>query len=81
MDLENVADLKRLTRSEQERAKIHLLREFDAEADGAVAVPDPWYDGPQGFEHVYDIIERSTRGLLRALEAGEVGGVRAGKQA
>jgi hypothetical protein len=35
-------------------------------------VPDPWYDGPQGFEHVYDIIERSVRGLLRWLEAGEL---------
>lgn len=72
MDLENKADVEAIARKPEQSAKIHLLREFDPEADGAVAVPDPWYDGPQGFEHVYDIIERSVRGLLRALEAGEV---------
>ncbi len=72
MDLENKADIERLVRTPQQRAKIRLLREFDPDADGAVAVPDPWYDGPQGFEHVYDIIERSVLGLLRALEAGEL---------
>ncbi len=72
MDLENKTDIERLARRPEQRIKIHLLREFDPNAEGAVAVPDPWYDGPQGFEHVYDIIERSVRGLLRALEAGEV---------
>jgi protein-tyrosine phosphatase len=69
MDLENLADLRALARTPAHAAKLHLLREFDPEADGALAVPDPWYDGPQGFEHVYDIIERSVRGLLNALEA------------
>jgi len=72
MDLENKADIERLALRPEQRAKIHLLREFDPDSDGAVAVPDPWYDGPRGFEHVYDIIERSVRGLLRGLEAGEL---------
>jgi protein-tyrosine phosphatase len=72
MDLENLANLKALACTAQQAGKMHLLREFDPEADGALAVPDPWYDGPQGFEHVYDIIERSVRGLLRTLEAGEL---------
>lgn len=72
MDLENLADLKALARTPAQVAKLHLLREFDPEADGAVAVPDPWYDGPQGFEHVYDIIERSARGLLNAIESGKL---------
>lgn len=72
MDVENLNDLRRLARDDSQRAKLHLLREFDPEAEGDVAVPDPWYGGPQGFEHVYDIIERSVRGLLRSLEAGEL---------
>lgn len=70
MDLENLNDLRRLARSDEQRAKLHLLRQFDPEAAGEVAVPDPWYGGPQGFEVVYDIVERSVRGLLRWLEAG-----------
>jgi protein-tyrosine phosphatase len=70
MDLENKADIERLARQAEQRPKVHLLREFDPDADGHIAVPDPWYDGPRGFENVYDIIERSVRGLLNALERG-----------
>jgi protein-tyrosine phosphatase len=69
MDLENKADIEGLARKPDHRAKIHLLREFDPQANGALAVPDPWYGGPSGFEDVYDIIERSVRGLLESLEA------------
>jgi protein-tyrosine phosphatase len=72
MDLENKADLERLTRKPEEHAKLHLMREFDPQARGAVAVPDPWYAGPSGFDEAYDIIERSVRGLLAALEAGKL---------
>lgn len=72
MDLENKADLERLTRKPDQRAKLHLLREFDPQARGAVAVPDPWYGGPSGFEDVYDIIDRSVRSLLAELEAGKL---------
>jgi len=72
MDLENRADLERLAANDKQRAKIRLLRHFDPEAEGDVAVPDPWYGGPAGFNEAYDIIERSVRSLLAALEAGEV---------
>lgn len=71
MDLENKADIETLARKPGQRAKIHLMREFDPMANGAVAVPDPWYGGPSGFEDVYDIIERSVRNLLDALEEGK----------
>lgn len=70
MDAENMSNLLSLAHTEEQRAKVHLMRSFDPEADGALAVPDPWHDGPQGFENTYDIVERSVRGLLRWLEAG-----------
>jgi protein-tyrosine phosphatase len=72
MDLENKSDIESITRNPEQRAKIHLMREFDPDARGAVAVPDPWYGGPSGFEDVYDIIERSVRGLLDRLESGDL---------
>lgn len=72
MDLENKADLERLARKPEQRAKIHLVREFDPQSGGALAVPDPWYGGPSGFDEAYDIIDRSVRGLLAALEAGKL---------
>ncbi len=27
-------------------------------------VPDPYYGGPQGFEHVFDLVEEASRGFL-----------------
>lgn len=72
MDLENKSDIEALARKPEQRAKVHLLREFDRLADGAVAVPDPWYSGPTGFEDVYDIIDRSVQGLLADLQTGPV---------
>jgi protein-tyrosine phosphatase len=53
------------------RAKLHLLREFDPDAAGApdLDVPDPYYGGDDGFEHVLDLVEAACRGLLDALRA------------
>jgi protein-tyrosine phosphatase len=50
-------------------AKLHLLREFDPDADGDLDVPDPYYGGDEGFEHVLDLVEAACRGLLDALRA------------
>jgi protein-tyrosine phosphatase len=72
MDADNAHDLNRLTRSTDERAKIHLLREFDAQAQPGASVPDPIGLGPQAFEHTYQIVERAVRGLLQRLERGEI---------
>jgi protein-tyrosine phosphatase len=46
------------------RARLHLLREFDPDADGRLDVPDPYYGGPEGFEEVLDLVEAACRGLL-----------------
>jgi protein-tyrosine phosphatase len=34
-------------------------------------VPDPYYGGPAGFEHVLDILEDACSGLLRRFEPAE----------
>jgi protein-tyrosine phosphatase len=68
MDRNNRADLLSLARSQTERGKIHLLREFDPQGGPDLPVPDPYYGGQEGFEEVYLIIERSVRGLLEELE-------------
>ena len=65
MDRQNLKDLKRYARSEH-MDKIHLMREWDLE--GGVEVPDPYYGGDQGFENVYDIVERSCRSLIADLK-------------
>jgi protein-tyrosine phosphatase len=72
MDTDNRANLRRLARSTAEEAKIHLMREFDPQAGPNDPVPDPYYGGIDGFEKVYDIVERSCQGLLDALESGQL---------
>ncbi len=71
MDTENRASLRRLARNPVEEAKIHLLREFDPQGASNAPVPDPYYGGIDGFENVYEIVERSCQGLLDTLEKRE----------
>jgi protein-tyrosine phosphatase len=72
MDRENLTDLQRLVRSAAVDQKIRLLREFDPYGGPGSGVPDPYYGGIDGFEEVYQIVERSTRNLLDAILAGKL---------
>ena len=63
MDAQNLADARRLSPPNAE-AKVQLMRDFDPEAPGQ-AVPDPYYGGPDGFEIMYLMLERSAREFAR----------------
>ncbi len=71
MDRSNRRELMEIAGSAENQAKIRLMREFDPEQDDP-DVPDPYYGGADGFENTYQIVERSVRGLLEALEAGDI---------
>ena len=49
------------------RAKIQLFLDY-APGQPLREVPDPYYGGANGFEHVLDLIEAAARGLLRRLQ-------------
>lgn len=68
MDRQNRRGLEGLARNEADIAKIHLLRSFDAQADG-LDVPDPYHGGAKGFARVFDICEAGCRALLAHLRA------------
>lgn len=69
MDRDNLAALKDISGEAHGTARLHLLREFDPEADGD-DVPDPYYGGPSGFERVYGMVRSGCEGLLGTLRAG-----------
>jgi protein-tyrosine phosphatase len=71
MDEENRRDLLALAPDDDARAKVRLLREFDPASDRAadLDVPDPYYGGDDGFEHVLDLVDAATRGLVDRLRA------------
>ena len=68
MDRSNLRDLRALASTEEERAKVRLMRDFDPDPDEP-DVPDPYYGGPDGFEETFRIVERSVKGLLESLES------------
>jgi protein-tyrosine phosphatase len=68
MDAENRLDLLAMANSPDQAAKIHLLREYDPMGGKNVSVPDPYYGRADGFEEVYQVIERSVQGLFSALK-------------
>jgi protein-tyrosine phosphatase len=76
MDDDNHAELGRLAAAAAGAAELRLLREFDPEAvaRGELTVPDPYYGGVDGFDHVLDVVDRACAGLIEAIVAGEVGG-------
>jgi protein-tyrosine phosphatase len=72
MDAENRDELLYQVRFPEQEGKIRMMREFDPDGGPRQSVPDPYYEGRDGFEEVYQVIERSVKGLLSALEEGRV---------
>jgi len=67
MDHENLNNIRQLDSRNQYSEKIALMRNFDPEP-GDGAVPDPYYGGMDGFQHVFDVIKHSCENLLDELE-------------
>jgi len=65
MDGANLRDLQRL-RPAQARGELDLyLRRFGLAEE---EVPDPYYGGSEGFEHVLDLLEQASDALLIELK-------------
>lgn len=56
--------------TEHDLAKVQLLMSFDADADGVVDVPDPYYSDAALFDTVLSTIEHASIALFRQLEPG-----------
>jgi protein-tyrosine phosphatase len=67
MDLSNMIHIRDYGESENRKAIIHLMREYDPINPGT-DVPDPYFGGEKGFQSVFDILKRSCRSFLRHLE-------------
>ncbi|MBO6576214.1 MAG: low molecular weight phosphotyrosine protein phosphatase [Rhodothermales bacterium] len=68
MDRSNLHDVLFLDRKDRFGDKVRLFREFDPEPEDH-QVPDPYYGGPEGFERVYQIVDRTCAALLKSLRA------------
>ncbi len=67
MDEANLAILQGL-RPRDAQSHLGLFLEF-AERHQVREVPDPYYGGADGFEHVLDLVEDAARGLLKHIRS------------
>ncbi|HPI80936.1 MAG TPA: low molecular weight phosphotyrosine protein phosphatase, partial [Cyclobacteriaceae bacterium] len=62
MDRSNYDNILGLAQNASLAGKVMLLRKFDP-LQGE-EVPDPYYGGEEGFQEVFDILERSIDGFI-----------------
>lgn len=67
MDESNMADVRHLDPNGTFHSKIRPLVGFCMDHD-ELRVPDPYYGGQRGFEHVIELLEDGCRGILKELQ-------------
>ena len=68
MDHSNFNILQQMRPEAELQNKLFLFRSFDPENNGDLEVPDPYYGGDQGFENVYQMVERTCPKVLDHLK-------------
>ncbi|MBO9542293.1 low molecular weight phosphotyrosine protein phosphatase [bacterium] len=66
MDSKNLTDIRDLDPLRKTSAQVVRMMDF-APARGLEDVPDPYFGGPEGFDHVYELVEEASRGLLEHI--------------
>jgi protein-tyrosine phosphatase len=69
LDAGHHRQLIRQARDAGERAKVRLLRSYDPAAGDDLDVPDPYYGGAAGFDHVLDLAEAACAGILAKIRS------------
>ncbi len=64
MDESNRQGLRRLAPTPEDEAKIVMMTDFCRRHPGATHVPDPYYEGAEGFELVLDLLEDACAALI-----------------
>ena len=67
MDRSNLQDLRHLESQGEGGALLTLFREFDPQQDGDLDVPDPYYGGPDGFDLMFDMVDRTCAAFVEHL--------------
>ena len=68
MDASNIANLRRIAPSPEAEAKIHAMAEYFSPSARYDYVPDPDYEGAEGFELVLDLLQDGCQNLYDQLK-------------
>lgn len=73
MDTPHYLHLKQLARTEDDKAKIRMMRSFDPAMAGKnldeLGIYDPWYGQMRDFEYTTELIDTAARALIAGLAA------------
>lgn len=68
MDSQNIRDLHRIAPSPEAGRKIVAMADFLPENSRYDYIPDPYYEGAEGFELVFDLLSEACRNLFDKIE-------------
>lgn len=68
MDLSNRENVLKLARNDQDKAKVDLLLNLSHPGED-MEVPDPYFGGEEGFQHVYQLVDDATDQLINEMKA------------
>jgi protein-tyrosine phosphatase len=68
MDRSNLRDLRQL-QPDGYQGGLTLFRDFDPQGGEGLDVPDPYYGGPDGFDQMFEMIDRSCAAFVEHLRA------------
>ncbi|MCC8071281.1 MAG: low molecular weight phosphotyrosine protein phosphatase [Bacteroidales bacterium] len=68
MDDSNYANLRAMAATPEQEAKIVKMADYFSPGTPYDCVPDPYYEGAEGFELVLDLLEDSTERLYQSLK-------------
>lgn len=71
MDRSNLDNLRRLAPTPEAEDKIVEMAAFVSKAMRCYAIPDPYYEGAEGFELVLDLLESGCDNLYNCLSTKE----------
>lgn len=66
MDKANLQCATRMDQTKEFSQKLQLMRDFDPEDKGG-DVPDPYFGGEEGFQNVYEMLDRSMDNFLKQI--------------
>ena len=73
MDAANVDDLRSLSATIEQQNKVQMMGDYIRQYPNYDYVPDPYYEGSEGFELVLDLLEDACANLLnRILEQNKI---------
>lgn len=74
MDKSNLSNILKFEEANTTKATIQLMRDYEDEGE-CMDVPDPYFGGEDGFQEMFDILDRSCKKMMTSMINDQNNGV------